>query len=354
MSAGLKLRRCSLMHIDPDYVRRGPVDPRRLFQQVGLTAQVSNATRKIEDELGDMVKVIHLESCPDVQIGPHCDNPYACPLHGRCWAFLAEQNVLTLYRGGRKRWELLEDGLTSLADIPDDLSLTENQKIQRQAVITGKPHIDRPALAAFFSQLEHPLQFLDFETFGTAIPLFDGVRPYQQVPFQFSLHVVRSPGDKPEHFSFLADGRSDPRPEFMRQLKGIISPQGSVIVYNAQFEKGRLEECCEFLPEFRPWHRQIERRIVDLLLPFRGFRYYHPAQRGSASMKAVLPALTGRGCEHLAIQEGGTASLEFLRVTFGDVPDEERQRVRRQLEQYCGLDTEGMVWIVHALRQSLD
>jgi hypothetical protein len=247
-----------------------------------------------------------------------------------------------------------DSGIVSLADIPTDLRLTDNQTIQRRAAISGQPHIDRPAIAAFLSQLEYPLQFLDFETFGTAIPLFDGVKPYQQVPFQFSLHVVRSPGAAPEHFSFLAEGRGDPRPEFMRQLKTVVSSSGSVVVYNASFEKGRLDECCDLLPEYRSWYRQVERRIVDLLLPFRGFRYYHPAQCGSASMKAVLPALTGRGYEGLEIQEGGTASLEFLRVTYADVAPKERQRVRKQLEEYCGLDTEGMVWIVDTLRKLAD
>lgn len=109
--------------------------------------------------------------------------------------------------------------------------------------------------------------------------------------------------------------------------------------------------CCDLLPEFRSWFRQVEPKVVDLLLPFRGFRYYHPAQHGSASMKAVLPALTGRGYEHLAIQKSGTASLEFMRVTHGDVAAEERQRVGHELEKYCGLDTEGMIWIADALRQ---
>jgi hypothetical protein len=92
----------------------------------------------------------------------------------------------------------------------------------------------------------------------------------------------------------------------------------------------RLEECCEALPEFTSWLRGVEKRIVDLLQPFRGFRYYHPAQKGSASMKAVLPALTGQGYDDLAIQEGNTASLEFLRVHYGEVSEEERQKVRRQ------------------------
>ena len=112
-SAGLKLRRCSLMHIDPEYVRQGEVEPRQFFKQVDLTAQVSNASRTVQDELGDMATVIRRPVCPDAKIGPHCDDPYTCALHDQCWAFLPERNVTTLYRGGRKRWELLEDGITS-------------------------------------------------------------------------------------------------------------------------------------------------------------------------------------------------------------------------------------------------
>ncbi len=99
----------------------------------------------------------------------------------------------------------------------------------------------------------------------------------------------------PEHFSFIANGREDPRHEFMRELKGVISSSGSIIAYNAPFEESRLKECCDLLTEYKSWYEQIKNRIVDLLLPFREFRYYHPAQFGSASMKAVLPALTGRG-----------------------------------------------------------
>jgi hypothetical protein len=296
-----------------------------------------------------MLQLLRQQAHPDVQIGPHCDDPYTCPLHDRCWAFLPESNVLTLYRGTKKGFQLLGRGITNLQDIPDDVPLTDNQEIQVKAARSGKPHVDRAALRAFVSQLEYPLSFLDFETFGTAVPLFDGVKPYQQVPFQFSLHVVRAQGQEPAHHAFLADGKDDPRPEFMKRLRAVLLETGSVVAYNAQFELGRLEECCEALPEFKPWMRGVEKRVVDLLLPFRGFRYYHPAQRGSASMKAVLPALTGQGYGDLAIQEGNTASLEFLRVTYGEVSEKERQRVRQQLEEYCGRDTGGMVRIVGAL-----
>jgi hypothetical protein len=181
--------------------------------------------------------------------------------------------------------------------------------------------------------------------------MFDGVRVYQQVPFQFSLHIVNTAGAEPQHQMFLADGHGDPRPQFMRRLRECIREKGSIVVYNASFEKSRLRECADFMPEHAIWVRRVERRFVDLLKPFRSFHFYHPNQCGSASIKVVLPALTGKGYDHLEIREGTTASLEFLRVTFGDVPIEERQLVRRQLEEYCALDTAGMIRIVAELEK---
>lgn len=348
--AGLKLRKCFLAHINNEFVRRGPVDPHKFFTLADVTQPVSVMSRDIEDQISAMQRVIGAKSHPDIQIGPHCDNPYTCPLHDHCWSFLPEASVFTLYRGGQKAFTLLQQGIQRIADIPADFELTDNQSIQRAALLAGQPHLDRPALAAFLGQLEYPVSYLDFETIGTAIPLFDDASPYQQIPFQFSLHVRRSANAKLEHRSFLTEATADPRPEFMRQLKAALPDTGSVVTYNASFETGRLKECCKLLPEFKPWLRKVTPRIVDLLLPFRGFRYHHPAQNGSNSMKAVMPALTGKGYESLAIQEGGTASREFLRVTYGQVTDAERRRVRRDLEEYCGLDTLGMIEIVDQLK----
>ena len=349
--AGIKLRKCFLAHINNEFVRQGPIDPQKFFKLEDVTKPVSVLSRDIEGQIDSMQRVIGAKSYPDIQIGPHCDNPYTCALHDLCWSFLPEANVFTLYRGGQKGFSLLKRGIQKLADIPADVALTDIQAIQRATLLAGQPYIDRPALAAFLGQLEYPVSYLDFETIGTAIPLFDGVIPYQQVPFQYSLHILRFANAKAEHCQFLAEGTADPRPEFMRQLRADLPETGSVVAYNAGFETSRLKECCEILPEFKPWLRKLTPRIVDLLLPFRGFRYHHPDQNGSNSMKAVLPALTGKGYEKLAIQEGGAASREFLRVTFGQVPAADRRRVRQDLEEYCGLDTLGMVQIVDQLKR---
>ena len=350
-SAGLKIRSCYLMHINSDFIRHGKIDPKKFFTLEDVTDQVADPAQLVTDKLADMFKVIRQRRHPDIQIGSQCDDPYTCALHDHCWKFLPSHSVFDLYRGGKKGFDLLEQGVEALGDIPDDFKLTDNQAIQKRVAISGKPYINRKAIAKFLAQLEYPVSYLDFETFGTAIPLFDGVSPYRQVPFQFSLHTVRSSGAKPEHIMFLAEGRHDPRPPFMLRLRDALARTGSIVAYNASFELSRMNECCVAMPKFSSWLKTVEGRVVDLLGPFRSFDYYHPDQHGSASMKAVLPALTGMGYDGLEIQEGSTASNEFLRVTFGDVPDEERRRVRQQLEEYCGRDTEGMIWITDALRR---
>jgi hypothetical protein len=349
--AGLKIRRCFLMHINSDYVRQGDLDPHELLKQVDVTAKVATMSRQIDPQLSEMAKVIRLKKSPEVAIGKHCDSPYECPLHEHCWQHLQPDNPLTLYRGKEKGFELLAKGVQRITDIPDNYPLNDKQEIQREVARTGLPHVSERALRQFLKGLEYPLYYLDFETFGPALPLFDNASPFQQIPFQFSLHIQPLPGGKLKQISYLAKGRTDPRLKFIKALQKAIGPSGSIITYNAPFEKGMLEAIAKVFPEYQPWVKQINGRVVDLLLPFRAFRYYHPAQHGRCSLKSVLPALTGKSYGDLEIQEGGTASREFLRITFTDVPKAEYEKVRRQLEIYCGQDTEGMAWIVDELRR---
>jgi hypothetical protein len=339
--AGLRIRTCSLMHIDNTYVRRGAIDPQRLLATEDVTDDVALLLPGVERNLASMVRIIGAPKYPRTPIGPHCSDPYDCPLRDLCWDSLPEENVFSLYRGGAKAWELFGRGIEKLDDIPEDFPLSAVQKIQMEAYDTGKPVVDRKALGAFLGTLEYPLYYLDFETFATAIPLYDGVRPYQNIPFQFSLHIVGAPGKTPEHHAFLAPGEEDPRTELLAELKDLLGKKGSIICYNASFEKARLRESCEAYPSYAAWWEKTEGRVVDLLVPFRSFQYYHPSQRGSASMKVVLPAITGKGYEGMAIADGGTASREYLRVTYGGASAEEKTRVRDELLEYCGLDTMG-------------
>jgi hypothetical protein len=260
-------------------------------------------------------------------------------------------SVFTLTHAGAKAFAWYHDGIIHLRDIPRDTRLTPAQVIQIRAVHSRKAQVNRDALREFLDGLKYPLYFLDFETINPAIPAWDGTRPYQQVPFQFSLHVVSNPGAAPVHHGFLAEGTADPRPKILAHLKRLLGSRGSIVAYSATFEKNALRASCDAYPAFAAWWAQNEPRVVDLLPPFRSFHYYHPDQCGHASLKDVLPALTGQGYDDMQIANGITASQEFMRITFGKVPESERKRVRAALEEYCALDTEGMVRIVEKLSE---
>jgi hypothetical protein len=238
-----------------------------------------------------------------------------------------------------------------MEDIPEDFVLNESQLRQIACHKSGNAHVDRTAIRDFLKTLAYPLCFLDFETIQSAVPLFDHSSPYDQIPFQFSLHLIPFQGAAPQHFSFLADGRSDPRPALIAELKALLGTHGSIVGYNTQFEIARLAECAASLPEHAQWFNDLRGRFVDLLDVFRNLSYYHPSQNGSASLKAVLPALTSTSYDGLEIGEGDTASREFMRVTFSDVGEQDRRRGREALEAYCKQDTQALIDILFALER---
>jgi len=340
---GLKIRKCILMHLNNEYIRKGDIEPEKLFVEEDITEDVKEHLQLVEDKVTEMFSVIKGDE-PKARIGPHCSDPYTCPLIDECWEGIPENNIFNLYWMGEKAWKLFDDGIISTDDIPDEYRLTPKQEIQINCEKSGKPHIDKEQIKKFLDSLEYPLYFLDFETFSTAIPIIDGIGPYHKVPFQFSLHIINSPDSEPEHHSYLSEIK-DPRTELFHNLKELLKDRGSIIAYNAGFEIGVIRKLCEFFND--KW--QVEHRFIDLIAPFKNFHYYHPSQKGSASLKKVLPAITGKGYDDLEIKDGSTAYIEYLRVMLGDASEEEKQKVFRQLDIYCTLDTQGMVDIIEKL-----
>jgi len=263
---------------------------------------------------------------------------------------LPKNNVTELYCFGKKAYPLLTHGTVLIKDAPDS-DLNDKQLIQKNTVITKKPHIEPAHIKKFVEKLKYPLYFLDFETFNPAIPLFDYSSPYQQVPFQLSLHVLQKPDSKPEHFEFLADGPDDPRSKVVDALRS-IGPKGTVLAYNAGFEKRVLEDLLELFPKEK-WLQSVIDRLEDLIVPFRNFWYYDSEQHGSASLKTVLPALTGISYEHLEISKGDDAARKFLETTYKneEISKDDKAKMRRALLEYCGQDTEGMIEILKVLEK---
>jgi hypothetical protein len=347
--SGLKIRRCHLAFINNQYVKSGEIKPEELFTIQDISEEVDAASEGIRDRITRMLDVIDSPMCPEVAIGPYCIGPYDCALTD-CWEGLPEHSVFTLYYGGKRSHELYGSGVLHINDIPAGYKLNDKQRIQRDCVVSGNPYVDVGQIKEFLSSLRYPLYFLDFETINPAVPLFDGTRPYQNIPFQFSLHVQLAPGAETRHCWYLADGPHDPRPALLEKLQEAIYPDGSIVAYNKSFEEGCLRNMAEAYPQYADWVTGVTSQLEDLIIPFRSFAYYNPSQKGSASLKSVLPAVTGRGYEGLTIAEGGEANLRYLDITYGEVSEEEKLQIRQDLITYCGLDTEGMVWIVERLQ----
>jgi hypothetical protein len=354
---GLKIRNSCIMHLNSEYRFNGRLDPASLFSLADVNLEVEEHLTLVGPNLDRFQELLAEASPPATDIGSHCSSPYECDLSGLCWAHLPEHSVTTLVRGKKKAWWLYADGITDIRDIPADFPLSANQRIQYDCVTNGCRHVDREGIAAFLNELEYPLYFLDFETFSTPIPFFEGIGPWHQVPFQFSLHIHESEGAPLQHHSFLADlgtGPDDPRPLFLSTLKQLLGDHGSIIAYNASFEATVLRKCAEVYPQYNPWlDSNILPRIRDLITPFRSFFIYDPAQRGSTSIKNVLPAFTKVSYEGMDIQDGQTASIAFLQTCFGCMNEEEIRRTRTSLESYCSLDTKAMVEVLSILAQKL-
>jgi len=348
--AGLKIRDCFLMHINNQYIKDGEIEPSELFVQADINDKVLEYSEGIEDRIEEMFKIIKSKET-NPKIGIHCSAPYDCSLMDECWKDVPPASVFEFYRMFKKKcFELHDGGIVCLNEVPEDIKLNDKQKIQRRLAFDGGTHIDKQEIKNFLGNLKYPIYYLDFETINPAIPKFDGMKPYQRIPFQFSLHIQTEDGGKCEHISFLAEGISDPRPKFMQALRDSLGDAGSILVYNQGFEKGVMNESATSLPEFMDWYNDnIFSRIKDLWDVFKDFAYYDPKQKGSTSIKYVLPVLTNLKYSDLDIGNGMLASLEYERVTYFDVEDSERLKIREALEKYCEMDTWAEVEIVKTL-----
>ncbi len=352
--AGLHIRRCYLLYINRDYVKKGNIDPRAFFSRTDVSGLVEERYGGIRKRIEEMVAYVKRAHTDEVEIGPHCLKPYTCILKDRCWSDLPEGNVFSLYQNKSLANALYVSGIRSVSEIPVDGNLNEKQQIQVEAVKNDRPYVHKKALHQFLSKIRYPAYFFDFETFATAIPLFEGTRPYQNIPFQFSCHILEDRYKRPSHHYFLSEGRSDPREELLLNLKNIFKDKniGSVIVYYENFEKAILKELADYSLKDSGWIMEIIDKIVDLYAPFGSFFYYHPGQKGSASLKNVLPALTGMHYDMMQINNGQMASVSYLRSTFlrdGKMDAANIEMIRGNLLDYCALDTEGMIFILEKL-----
>ena len=350
---GIELRRISLLKANLDYKNTGVFDPARYFVRQVITGRVAPRVQEVEDNISEIFKIIRSPHPPEQVYDKHCYNPLVCQFFENCWRILPEYNILMLYRGGKKIRKLMESGIFDIRQIDSGVELSEKQQIQVIASKTGEPFVNKRAIKQFIKKLKYPLHFLDFETIATALPVFKNTKPFEMIPYEFSLNILDSPSASVRTINYIADTNEDPRPEILKILSSAIKPEGSVVAYNAGFETACLRECARVYPEYSEWFEGIRTRMVDLLKPFRSLDYYHPDQKGSASLKVVLPCLTGTGYDKLAIKNGEQAAEWFLKMLQCNSA-EEKAVIRRHLEDYCYTDSIGMLRIVEALKKLVE
>ena len=290
-------------------------------------------------------------------LGAHCSSPYDCPYWQYCSRNLPKPNVFDLYRMGAKKAEgYYKEGIISFDEvIKSGIPLNAMQRRQAEWQVFSNPtHIDKLGIKAFLDTLTYPLYFLDFESFQLCVPPYDGLKPFQQVPFQYSLHYIPEPNGDLRHKEFLADENRDPRRELAERLVEDIPQNVCVLAYNKAFECTRIKELAEAFPDLADRLLNIRDNIRDLLDVFRDGFVYDKAMGGSLSIKSVLPALfpdnPDLNYHNLNDVHNGTEAMDAY-LSLRGMEETERDSLRASLLAYCKLDTMAMVMLWQRLRE---
>jgi len=348
--AGVKIERYGLLLIDTHYIFNEHLEPQGLFR-------TKDITRPVRRRLGggaaivDAYRTLNASKPPETSIGVWCQSPYVCDYKSRCWETVPSPSVFDLSRmSQRLKFDLYQKGKVTFPELKDAKELQHAQKRQIAAEIDGTSYIDVKAIQKFLNKATRPLQFLDFETFQLILPEFQGQRPYENTPFQFSLHILDDENQLTHH-EFLAEPGSDPRALLAQTLAEVLEPSGTVIAYNAPFEKSVIARLSPFSPLLDAWRDAMEDSFLDLMEPFKSGAYYTKAMKGRHSMKTVLPALVPElRYEGMEVSHGGEAVEAYIAL-FIEPEHPNRQEIETSLLEYCRLDTLGMVKIWEVLER---
>ena len=345
--AGLDVRDACVLTLDSRFVRtEAPPDPHALFRLHPVLEPATALLSQVPTEVGGMKAMLARAEAPAIAPGDHCNTPYTCPYLGHCTRHAPrfEHGIDELPRlSAKRRDELVALGISEVRDIPPDFTLSSTQHIVRRAVAESRDLV-RGDFKASLAKLEEPVRHLDFETFAPAIPRFVGNRPYASIPFLFSVHT-EGVGTH-QHEDHLHEGTHDPRPMLAERLIRALGTRGSICVYS-KFEHQVIRGLIHAVPRRAEALQRILRRLVDLHAVIRR-HYYHPAFRGSYSLKSVLPALTDTAYDDLAITDGQLASVRYMRALATD-DEADRQTIFEDLRAYCARDTMATVEVLSAI-----
>lgn len=346
-----------LVNINSEYVLGKELRLSELFCIRDVSVQVEKELENVEKNLKSAQLILSSTEEPVYDLNTGCMLPYPCPYWNYCTKHIPSKSVFDLYRLPiKKKMEYYHQGLITYQDLTAS-GLIKNPKQQRQMLFALEDkgtYIKTENIRDFLQQFSYPIYFLDFETMQPVIPLFEGTKPYQQIPFQYSLHYIEKEDGTLLHKEFLAESGTNPLRDIAESLCRDIPMNVCVTAYNKAFECTRLKEFGKMFPDLEEHLLNIEEHIVDLLVPFQSGYYYNQSMGGSFSIKSVLPAIFPDDPEldyHSleGVHNGSEAMTIFPKIK--DMPKEEQAQARRNLLKYCELDTYAMVKVWKELKR---
>ncbi len=350
---GFTVHQIFVAHVNNSYIRHGEIDPEKLTKVTEVTEDVKKLRKLTSHQIQKALKTAASYQKPDL-------SPIYCRLNSfQDWLKIYKSietvpadSILNLYLlNAQLLIKFDEMNITSLSQIPDDFHLSTKQLRQVQAFKSNQPIIDQTKIHNFLETLKFPIYFLDYETLASVIPPFDGLKAYQQLPFQYSLDVIEAPNKKLKHFEYIHQDATNPVKPLTDQLIDNIGENGSIVVWNMSFESSCNVLLAQLYPEKKDQLKAINSRIVDLMVPFSDGLYVDKDFQGSASIKKVLPVLNQKlSYKSLNISEGESAQRIWMQTFLDNNPQFKKEEVIKDLLVYCGLDTLAMVEIYNYLK----
>ncbi|MES2140845.1 MAG: DUF2779 domain-containing protein [Bacteroidota bacterium] len=353
-NSGIPLEDISLVTINNQYVKQGDLKLNELFNFTSVKKEALNNQVLVEEKINSSMLVVANPQMPVIGIGEHCFSPYNCDFMGTCWKNVPKNSVFEI-TGIQKaeQFNLYNQGYKTIAEIPEVNALDKNANIHIQAFKKGEAKVDIASIKTFLDKVTYPVFFMDFESFMPAVPIYNNTKPYQHIPFQYSLHYKKDKEAPVEHFYFLAEQGADPRKKFLESLLKHTENNGTILVYDALMERNILNSLKKDFPEYTAQIDERLKRFVDLMLPFQNRNYYHPAMKNSYSIKNILHALVpDLSYTNLKISSGSIAMVAFEHLqTETDLF--KIIETREDLLEYCKLDTLSMVRIFEILEKQV-
>ena len=325
----------------------------KLFSTKSVKEAVIKQQEMVEEKIDVSKSVVANPQLPVVAIGEHCFSPYHCDFMGNCWKNVPKKNSVFEITGIPKaeQFALYYAGYETIEQIPASNNLDAGANAHIYAVKNDEEKIEKVAINKFLGKIYYPLFFMDFESFMPAVPIYNKTKPYQHIPFQYSLHYKKEENAELEHFYFLAEQGFDPRKSFLESLLKHTETEGSILVYDALMEKNILNGLKNDFPEYASAIDLRLKRIIDLMVPFQEKSYYHPAMKNSFSIKNLLHALVpDLSYTNLTISSGSIAMTAYESLQT-ETDMFKILEVRDQLLEYCKLDTLSMVKIFEKLEE---